>query len=259
MLFGMIKTFMVQSVNNFLFSNYKYNSRQNPFVLKELSAISDCRLIEGELVLKIELAKNDVERSDIYRLRYDIFYEELHKNLSGTDNDSGSLVQPLDKKSDIIYIKDEHSVVGSLRFLTLKDYPFDSFYKMNISRFSRKYKKSQISNSSLLCVEKRYRSMKIPFLFAPFLYDLARKKEIKINIILAPERCVHFYRKFGYHIFEKKSYYKEAQEFVHPLYCDFEDTAFLKEIESPFLLKKRLSLDIKPSTLSRVSSRNYLL
>lgn len=226
---------------------------------QELRILADHLSKKGGNLLRIRLAETSKEKFDIYRLRYEIFREEIGKNLPGTNPDKRIIVQVPDARASLLYIEDENRVVGSLRFIILQDFDFREFYNLNISELLKKYRASEISNSSLLCIEKGYRNQSITKLFAPFLFDYALKMGAKVNIVVAPARCKHFYEGFGYQVFKEQDYHKEYDEEICTLFCDFQDTKYLRAKKSPFLRKKISALDVKPSTLPLIDSKNYLL
>lgn len=189
-------------------------------------------------MVRIYLAQTEADKSDIFRFRYNIFKRELNKNLEGTNNNIRELRQNPDSRADLFMMKNNNRLIGSIRFMTLKDYRFDQFYGINLSNLLRDYSSSEISNTSLLCLDPEFRSRGKTELFAPVIYRHARQKGVKINIAIAPKRCLHYYSKYGYSPIGDCIFSPECDEEVCPIMVDFQKSWYLQEIRSPFVSRR---------------------
>ena len=249
---------MHSETEDFLTLGHQPKQKNGIGQLKESQALTDYCYVRGGHMVRIGLATSERDKLAIYRLRYEIFCKEIGKTIPGTDNSRKVIIQPGDTLASLICIKDEHQYIGTLRLLTLQNYNFQDFYGVDVSEFLKKYEPTEISNSSLFCIRREYRGHRIPQLFAPFLFGLALRSGTRINVCIAPPRCLDFYRKFGYRPFGHKLYREEYGEDVLPFYCDFSDRQFLARIRSPFLEREKQSLDIKPHSSTATDSRYYL-
>jgi GNAT superfamily N-acetyltransferase len=184
--------------------------------------------------MEILLAKTEQEKEKVFRLRYDIFFREFGKSLPGIDHSDCTIVQDPDDFADIFYADQDGEIVGSIRFLKLSDYPFDQFYKIDISDLKNQYYANEISNASLICLKKGYRGKGITELFSSYLYTWAKESGICYNVAIAPMRCLNYYRLFGYKLLGETVFCPDYDEPICLIAINLTDIPHLRGHESHF-------------------------
>ena len=73
---------------------------------------------------KVQVAETEAQREAIYRLRYDIYVEEMNRYGSTADGENRRLVEPDDDWSRLYLAAEGEDIVGTMRLTWGGDGPF---------------------------------------------------------------------------------------------------------------------------------------
>ena len=83
---------------------------------------------------KVQVAETEAQREAIYRLRYDIYVEEMNRYGSIADHKNRRLVEPDDAWSRLYFAAEGESIVGEMTFLLESPRSMDSTRPRRMSR-----------------------------------------------------------------------------------------------------------------------------
>ena len=184
--------------------------------------------------LEIRLATSPAELEAIYRFRYAIYVEEMHRKQKYADHEARRIEDPLDRGSCILGAWENGEVVGTvrasfLRCVDIGDY-FD-FYQ--VGRLPRE----QIGRASIttrLMIHPRHRQRSLAIRLARAIYQIGLREGITTDLIDCNDHLVPFFTGLGYRA--------HRDDLVHPEYVSvtvmkFElfDHTHLQAIRSPLL------------------------
>ena len=159
-------------------------------------------------VFDIRLAKTIEEREEIFKLRYEVFVEEIGYNLSHADNIKKIIREPLDNSAKIFAIFRNKQVISTLRINLSRNSDlgfYSQIYKMQTLAGTAHPQYTSISN--YLIVKKEFRGSPIILDLARIFYEQLLLEGIKYDFLDCETYMLPFYSRLGY---------KNMGEITHP-------------------------------------------
>ncbi|MBW4455980.1 MAG: GNAT family N-acetyltransferase [Nostoc indistinguendum CM1-VF10] len=195
----------------------------------------------------IKIATHKQEKEEIYKFRYQIYIEEMHRSCHA-DRENKVLLDSMDsEKSVLVYVKHiNNQVIATARINYRRNSKFRFEEEYGIKEFLP-YFPNFISNTSKLMIHKDYRHNRITLNFLNYLFKLVLKAGIVFDFIDCVEPLYKFYSKLGYRRYKNNFIHPEFGESVPMVLC-LTDKKYLQKIGSPFhkILENYISsLDFK--------------
>jgi CRP-like cAMP-binding protein len=178
-------------------------------------------------------AKTADERSEVYRFRYSVYVEEMHKELACADHASKTISDEIDEYAAILFVRDGAHVVGTLRTLNAARYLPESYGRwFGIERFAG-IERSAISFTSRMMIAAPYRGGAVAGLLLQQVYGAARQDGVWINLIHCAPCLVSIYEKLGYRRISSRIVETDVGQ--HLTMAIVDDVPHLESVGSPFL------------------------
>lgn len=191
------------------------------------------------MLLEIKHTLTQEETEAIYRLRYDVYIEEMGYEQKHACHKNKLLPDPMDISGDLFGAFEKETAIGTCltnytRTSDLTFYP--TLY--NMDKLAQDYKQ-YASISTKLIVHKNYRKGPVVFKLVVATYVKGLRDGIKYNFIDCEPNLVQFYSRLGYIVHLPEIHHPEFGPGV-VMVLELENEAVLKKSKSP-LLKYLLS------------------
>ncbi len=183
--------------------------------------------------IKIQLAETQEEREAIFRLRYEIYIEEMNRKQSYADHATRAVVEPFDTTGHLFYAEADGEVVGTVRINFRKEGQLECEDLYDMEAFSPYYP-NKVSMSTKLMVKKSFRSTPIASLLCLKIYEFSRENDIALDFIDTNPHLVRLYSQVGYRLYKRNIDHPDYGNVI-PMVFLLDDLEYLKEIRSPFL------------------------
>lgn len=185
--------------------------------------------------MAIEIRKV-VSRSEIeavFRLRYEVYLEELQRTQLHADHESRRLEEPLDATGAITAAFDNGKVVGTLR----SNYCRDS----DLTTYRELYQMAQVevspeatSVTTKLLIAPAYRNTVLALRLAAATYQDGLRDGIEDNFIDVYPARIPFFERLGFRVHLAEAFHPEFG-CVTVMHLRLRDEGHLRRVGSPFL------------------------
>lgn len=191
----------------------------------------------------IKLAQTEGEKCEIYRFRYKIYIDEMHKNISDADHVNHFLKDEMDDTAYLFYAESNGEVIATLRLNLGADSTFYDYWKevYHLDKFDN-YSIEKISLSSRIMVDKEQRGSAALGMLLLKAYTFVREKGVKFDFCNCSPNLIEFYEHLGYRRY-CDGFNDENTGYHIPLVFIADDIGHLKKVRSPFYRAARRSLD----------------
>jgi predicted GNAT family N-acyltransferase len=182
-------------------------------------------------MLSIRLAKTEEELQAVYRLRYQVYVEELGATMEYADHQQKALSDEWDKTADIIGAWQNDELVGCVRLnyshnTDLSEY--ESFYSKLVNGNS-----NSISISSKWVVAQAFRRTILSARLSQGCYAQMHVRSAYLNYLTCQTNLVGLYSRMGFRICGASFFHPEAG-CLTPMVLVVQDYEYLQQIKSPF-------------------------
>jgi predicted GNAT family N-acyltransferase len=189
----------------------------------------------GEAI-EVYVTTSASDKYQIYRLRYQVYIEELGRKIASADDENGLLYDGLDESSNLVCAKIGSEVVGSVRVNIgkAKDFSLDLVSTLLMNKFQEFHKgQHNLCFASKYVVSPAYRKTQVGHLLLEYLDNFCRKHQVQFNLAGCNPYLITFYEKVGYRRFTNQFTVPEYGCMV-PLVWIIEDARHLYEVRSPY-------------------------
>jgi len=184
------------------------------------------------MCIDIRIVTDKAELEQVYRLRYEIYVEEMGRPQKHADHHSRTVIEPLDERATIFGAFDGARLVGTLRVNmgTIADGFYPEFYGM---RLFQGFFPHRTSVTCKLMVRPEFRASPVGIRLckAGVAEDIARG--VRFDFIDCNTPLISLYEKFGYRQVLPDEPHPEYGV-VRRLVNDFLDLDHLRRVRSPF-------------------------
>lgn len=188
-------------------------------------------------MLDIRVATTPEELHAIYRLRYQVYVEEIGAEMEYADHQAKKLCEPWDASGENIGAWLEGQLVGCVRFNSAATTDFSDyehlFHLPALKRFIA-CSPEDFSYASKLAVIGCQGGKGIGKQLLRALYDLMRIQGITLNFMICQLKMINVYRRFGWQLCGVSFIHPEGGSEV-PMVLVLQDQAHLQRVQSPFL------------------------
>lgn len=161
------------------------------------------------------------EKEDVYRLWYQIYFEEMGRNSLYANHDLKQICDDMEKNSIIILAKDGNNLVGTSRIHIYPDNAseipyYEDLYKLE-NFFNEKFEKIAIVTRYM--VDKVYRKLGLGFSLALATVNYCIKNNIRWIIMDCSPNLYDYFEKIGFSEYLGILHHKEYGE-VKIMYFD---------------------------------------
>jgi len=189
----------------------------------------------------IGIATTPEEKMEIYRLRYQIYAEEIFHPLVSIDHSKKIIYDELDKWGLLLYVKAGTELIGTLRINIgqLADFPSTLVQEFSLDRFQRFYKEKNNQNFGYVSkgmISPLYRGTPAHRLLAQKSYELYCKKKVQFSFGDCNFHLIPFHEHYGYRRFTR-NWANTDYGLQIPFVLLVDDIEHLRAVGSPLLHK----------------------
>ena len=183
------------------------------------------------LVVREALSAEDRERA--FRLRYDVYVQEMGRKQQFADPVARTIYEPFDDRGRILVAVDGVEVVGTVRINFRRDGPLECEDLYEVERFAPYYPDS-VTMTTKLIVRRDFRHVSAAGRLALAAFELARSSGSRIDVIDCNPHLLRLYQTLGYRIYKRNIDHPDYGSVI-PMVLLLDDIAYLTEIRSPFV------------------------
>ena len=183
----------------------------------------------------IKIATTDAERNAIFRLRYEIYVEEMQIFGAVADHTLRMLADIHDPTARLMYATVDGEIVATLRLNLGKDAPFTDEFKetYNLDRFRQEMTDEQIMILTRFMVKKEHRGSSIAFRMIAEVAQLGLDEGIDVALCDCQPHLIRYYTRIGFRNYECPVYNDPEFGIMVPMAFVYGDVDYLKSIRSP--------------------------
>jgi len=216
--------------------------------------------------LKVYIAGDEWQKKEIYKLRYQIYVQEMAKSLKTISSKEKFISDPLDDRSILLYVQSGGEVVATLR-LTIAiadDYPStlrEVFHMDKFKGIHPEFLDPLLGLATKLAVKKKYRNSPALYLLLVEMYRLLREQRAQILFGGCNPYLLPLYERMGFRKFAK-NFTDPGYGLLVPIVMIVEDLQYFQGVKSP--LCRQTKKDVNDSARAQLflkalpSAANYL-
>ncbi|MFK7845705.1 MAG: GNAT family N-acetyltransferase [Rhodothermales bacterium] len=185
--------------------------------------------------ITFHIAETEAEREQIYRLRYEIYVEEMHIFGSVADHERRMLFGHNDEQSRLLYAKCGDELIGSLRLNLGKDAAFSEELETtyNLCRFRPTVKDEQLLVLTRFMVKKEFRGGPVAYRMIEEVAKICVTEQIEMAVCDCQPHLIRYYQRMGFRSYDCNIYNDGEFGIMIPLAFAIRDLAYLSAIRSP--------------------------
>ena len=190
------------------------------------------------MTITIQPVETDAQRDAIYRLRYDVYVEEMGRYRGIADHEKGHLVEPEDDYSRLFYAADaDGGIVGTMRVTWGGDAPFNQrmIDQYDLQPFLDDVPADQIIVGERFMVTPAYRGTDLIFrLFQTYMH-LVNEKRIQLIFGDCEPHLLNLYLGLGFRTYTRHNVNSGETGYLIPLVMVAEDMDYFHKVGSPLV------------------------
>jgi predicted GNAT family N-acyltransferase len=159
--------------------------------------------------LQFRLASSREELEEIYRFRYRIYVEEMHRPQRYADHDSKQICDSLDRSGHVLGVWNDDQVIGTVRTNFLRECEigeYNQFY--NTATLGGRVRSCSITTR--LMIDPNWRKGRFALRISQWIYQFALERDVTVDLIDCNAPLVPFFSRLGYAI--------HRNDLTHPEY-----------------------------------------
>jgi len=196
---------------------------------------------EESKTVTLGIATTPEEKLEIYRLRYQIYAEEMSKKFPNMDHNNKLLFDELDDWGVLLYAKSGSEMIGTLRINIGLLSDFSPFWVqvLSLKRFTQFSKNNQkFAYTSKFMVSQSYRNSTVSYLLSSKSYELCCKEQVPFNFGVCTFHLLRLYEQFGFRRFGR-NFVDDGYGLLAPYVLLVDDIEHLRTVRSPFFRQAR--------------------
>lgn len=186
------------------------------------------------MTIEIRKARTDSEASAAFRLRYEVYIEELGRSQRCADPVARLIHEPLDRHANLLCAYNGPRLVGTVRTNYTHCSPlaeYEQLYEM--ARVGAAHPGST-SVTTKLVVAREYRGTALAYRLAAATYAIALRDGILYDFVDVYPARVPFFERLGYCVHVPRAVHAEYGEVI-VMRLGMRDESHLRQVGSPFL------------------------
>lgn len=196
--------------------------------------------------IKVGIAITPEEKQEIYRFRYQIYIEEMSKNLQDADYKNKMIYDELDDWAFLLYARIGSELIATARINigTVSMFPEELVKLLSIDKFQdsplQKGVDQNFSYCAKLMVSPMHRSSPALYLLIAKCYELSEQHQVQFVFLLCSFHLLRLYEQIGFHRYTKNLFYP-GYGLGNPIVFVLDDAQHLRKVRSPLfrLARKR--------------------
>ena len=192
----------------------------------------------SESSIQIGIATTASEKKEVYHLRYNIYIEEMSKQLANADHINKLLYDELDEWTILLYAKIGSELIGTARMNIgiLAQFPQEIVESLSLNRFRNfhtEHGDHKFAYATKLMVVPAYRSSSVLYLLIAECYELAYRSQVNFAFVTCNFHLLRLYEQMGFHRY-RKNFVDPGYGLLAPAVCLVDDIHHFRAVRSPF-------------------------
>lgn len=185
----------------------------------------------------IGIAETEEERRAVYRLRYDVYVEEMGRYQSAADHDQRMLYDECDEQSRIRYVAVDGEVVATARLTWGGDAPLPQrmIDQYGLAPFLAELPASAIVVGERAMVRPRLRGSDVLLKMMGAGMKFANENRIQLAFGDCEPHLLNRYLSLGQRTYSGRNVNSAEAGYLIPIVFVIEDVAYLRQLNSPLL------------------------
>ena len=185
--------------------------------------------------ITFHIAETAEEREQIYRLRYDVYVEEMHIFGSMADHDRRLLYGDNDHNARLLYARLRDEIIASMRLNLGKDGAFSGELEdtYNLDLFRPTLSDDQILVLTRFMVKEEHRGSQLAFRMIEQVAKLCLKEQIEMAVCDCQPHLIRYYQRMGFRSYDCEVYNDPEFGIMIPLAFAIRDLEYLEAMRSP--------------------------
>ena len=182
-------------------------------------------------------AVTDEQKDAVFRFRYQVYVEEMHRYRSIADHRKRQLREDVDDRSRLYLVTDKGRTVGALRFSWGGDAPFIDRHivQYDLKPFLDCMPPEQLVVGERFMVAPEYRGTDLLFRMFQTYLKFANDHRIQLIIGDCEPHLLNLYMGLGFRTYTKRNVNSPETGYLIPLVMVPEDMGYMRRIGSPLL------------------------
>ena len=191
-------------------------------------------MVETDSRPEIRLARTKQEKESIFRFRYQVYVDEMGKQLSYADHEQKMLRDDLDETADLFMVDLGGEVIATARLNQANTTNLGDYWRRvyHLEAWAE-FPDSAISMSSRLMVANQWRGSAVLGSLVQELYKHSRELGVRFNFLNCSPSLLEFYEQLGYRRYTD-GFMDEDVGYHVPLVSMIDDADYMKLVHSPF-------------------------
>ena len=208
------------------------------------------------MVVNIRQATSAQDRDRVFRLRYEIYVDEMGRTQRYADNARGVIEEPFDETATLLLAEDDGEAIGTIRVNYRMRGPLECEDLYELDRF-RPYYPNKVSMTTKLVVRKDRRSSGVAAKMALAAFSLGADDGIELDVIDCNPHLIRLYQQMGYRFYKPGIQHPDYGTVI-PMVLFARNVEYLTSIRSPFArLARRLETDNEAESFFRAHFPGY--
>ncbi|MGH7229960.1 MAG: cyclic nucleotide-binding domain-containing protein [Nitrospiraceae bacterium] len=184
--------------------------------------------------LKIKMATTETEKEEIYRLRYQVYIEEMEGQRRHVEADVAArqLRDEWDGRAHHFYIREDGIVVACARVVLRRDGPLECEEEFDLEQFSPAFP-DHVCMTSRLALHPRIRGTHFLKQITCAIYQFWCEQGIQFSFIDCHTRLLPLYSRLGFRTY-RTGFNHSKYTYVIPMVLVVNDLEHLEQVRSPF-------------------------
>ena len=219
---------------------------QHPFEPRAATEQVEVHLLFGELkgakMPVIRLARTQAEREAVFRLRYEVYAEELQRTQLYVDHERQSIEEPLDRDGNLFVAYEGSRVIGTVRTNIVRNQSLADYCALYQMERCGKGHSLLSSVTTKMIVACAHRSHTLGYQLAMAGYEQLLRDGIEHDFIDVYPARMSFVTRLGYQVHIPQVQHPEYGEVI-VMRLALRDVPHLRSVGSPFVtcLEQHLS------------------
>ena len=184
---------------------------------------------------KVIIATTEAEKEEIYRLRYEVYIEEMKGARRHTEADVAErrFRDELDDHSVQFYVRQDGKILGCVRLSLRRDGPWECEDRFELEKFAPAYP-IQLTMASRFAVHQAARGSVVMMQLCCALAEFMQKHEQRFCFLDCHPKLLPLYSRLGFRIY-KPGFKHPKYTYVIPMVMVFGDLEYFERVNSPLL------------------------
>jgi len=184
---------------------------------------------------KVIIATTDAEKEEIYRLRYEVYIEEMKGERRHTEANVAErrFRDELDDHAVQFYVRQDGKILGCVRLNLRRDGPWECEDRFELEKFVPAYP-IQLTMASRFAVHQTARGSAVMMQLCCALAEFMQKHEQRFCFLDCHPKLLPLYSRLGFRIY-KPGFKHPKYTYVIPMVMVFGDLEHFERVSSPLL------------------------